>query len=155
MSTTHRTSAFLTVPLLGTAFAVQKPSLRVTGRTILVGLSPFLAYLYVPIRAAAHPAVMWSGVDTWSGFRHYMAASAYKSYLFARPAAEALSVAQELGRTAVSELTFGGLAIAAIGLVCLLRRRATVSVPLLAGVVCLVIWTLGYNVTDYTAFLVP
>lgn len=151
----HRTSAFLTLPLLGTAFAIQRPPLRVAVRAILVGLSPFLAYVYVPMRAAAHPAVMWSGVDTWSGFLKYMAASTYKSYVFARPAAEALAVAREVGQTAVSELTLGGTAIAAVGLVSLLRRRATIGLPLLVGSVCLVVWTLGYDVGDYTAFLVP
>ena len=151
----HRTAIFFTAPMLIAVIALGRPRAKLLFKAALAGLAPLLCYLYLPIRAAARPPVMWTNLTDWSSFVTYMLGGGYREYVFARPAGEAADVAGKLLAGLSSELTLGGLALALIGLVSLLRRRRAVSVVLLVCVSLLTIWNLGYWVDDWQVFFIP
>lgn len=151
----HRTALLFAVPLFAVAAVVSRPAGRLLVKAVGAGLAPLLFYLYVPIRAAAHPPVLWSDAATWHGFLRYVSGQTYQPYLFARPPAEMQTVARTIGAQLLSGLTPGGCALALIGLVSLLRRRVAVAAPLAFGAVVLTVWNLGYRVTDWTPFFIP
>jgi len=151
----HRTSLFFTAPLLMAAAAEQRPGWRALGKAAVFGLTPLLFYLYLPMRAAARPAVLWSDVSQWRHFVPYLLGRSYQEYVFARPFREMIESAKTVLAGASAELTLGGLALALIGLISLLGRRRTLGLALITATVLLTVWNLGYSVPDWQTFFVP
>ena len=56
---------------------------------ILLGL-PLLLYLYIPIRASAHPVINWGAPDTWERFINHVMVKEY-GYYFSSSASELLN----------------------------------------------------------------
>ncbi|HUU54671.1 MAG TPA: DUF2723 domain-containing protein [Armatimonadota bacterium] len=151
----HRTSLFFTAPLVIAAVVEQRPGWRALGKAAVFGLTPLLFYLYLPMRAAARPAVLWSDVSQWCQFVPYLLGRSYQKYVFARPFAEMIESAKTVLAGASAELTLGGLALALIGLISLLGRRRTIGLALITATVLLTVWNLGYSVPDWETFFVP
>ncbi|MCJ7752365.1 MAG: DUF2723 domain-containing protein [Armatimonadetes bacterium] len=151
----HRTSLFFTVPLVMAAVVEERPGWKALGKAAVFGLAPLLFYLYLPIRAAARPAVLWSDVSQWRHFVPYLLGRSYQEYAFSRPFLEMIESAKTVLADASSELTLGGLALALIGLTSLLRRRRTLGLALITATGLLTVWNLGYAVPDWQTFFVP
>ncbi len=152
----HRTALFFTAPLLLTAAIAQRPRRLLMAKAAIAALAPLLFYLYLPIRSAAHPAVMRSDLTQWEAVVPYlMARDYYAVHAFARPLPEAIALAVTAARDLAAQLTYGGLALAAVGLVALWRRRRLVVVPLMVGVVLLSLWNLSYSALDIMEFFAP
>ncbi|HUU53617.1 MAG TPA: DUF2723 domain-containing protein [Armatimonadota bacterium] len=151
----HRTSVFFTIPLVIAAAVEERPGWRALGKATAFGLAPLLLYLYLPIRAAAHPPVLWSDVSQWRHFLPYVLGRSYQEYVFARPPGEMIGFAETLLAGASSELTPGGIILSLIGAAGLVLRRRGLGIALLVSTAALTIWNLGYRVSDWQAFSVP
>jgi hypothetical protein len=152
----HRTAVLFVGPLLVGAILAGRPPARGIGKAGLAAAAPLAFYLYLPIRAAARPRVMWSEFDGWRDVAaHISGANYYSLYAFQRPASEMVEVAWEAAQGATSELTVGGIALCAIGLGWTLRARRDLASCLLVGVALLSIWNLGYRVRDWEVFFIP
>lgn len=152
----HRTALFFTGPLLLAALVVQRPKWRALAKVGLAGAAPLLLYLYLPLRAAARPPIMWSDVSSWGSFIwHVSGRSFQQAYALARPWPEVKVVAAELASVTVSAMTVGGVALAAIGLVVMLFRHRLLGLCLVVGSCALTVWNLWYLVPDWEVFFIP
>jgi hypothetical protein len=152
----HLSALFFTGPLLIGVLVVQRPSARELGKAALAGAAPLLSYVYLPARAAARPPIMWSDVSGWGSFVwHVTGRSFSQAYAFARPWVEVRAVAGELAGDALSQVTIGGLALAAVGLYVTMRRHRALGACLLVGFLGLTIWNLWYLVPDWSVFFIP
>lgn len=119
---------------------------------LAVGLS---VYLYVPLRAAAHPAVNWGSADTWGGFWWLVTGALYRPLAFGLPLAQAGERLREGGALLLRQFSGPGLALAVVGL-CYgaprMRRWLWVSAALVAAQA---VFALGYNTPDYAVHLIP
>ena len=151
----HRTALFFTGPLLVAAALVLRPGRHVLGRAVAAGAAPLLFYLYLPIRSAAHPPVMFGDVRGWTDLASYLTGAAYVQFAFARPLAEVLTVGRQLLGDVTAELMIGGSILALVGAIALLRRSGALGLCLLLSVALLTVWNLGYLVPDWQDFYVP
>ncbi len=84
----HRTGFLLVAPALAVrvlAHAVSgaaKERVRGWLKALLLLAAPFLFYLYLPIRAAAHPLQNWGDPETWDRFVDHVLARQYQGYVF-------------------------------------------------------------------------
>jgi len=153
----HITAALAIAAWLGAAVVCAPASARarVVGRAALsigVGL---LVYLYLPIRAAAHPAINWGVPVDWAGFWWVVSGRPYRELAFGLPAtflagrvaAWASLLGQQFG---LLGLVFGfcGLVYGAPGA----RRYVW-----LTGIMALAAsaFAIGYNTADSYAYLIP
>jgi len=151
----HRTSAFFTVPLL-VALAVQvRPPVRRLPAAAGALLAPLLFYLYLPLRAAARPPVLWTDATRWDDFVGHVMAREYVQYAFSRPLPEAMRLLRESVSHFTAELTVGGVLLVVIGALVLARRQRALSLCLLVSTLLLTVWNLGYGVGDIITFFVP
>jgi hypothetical protein len=114
-----------------------------------------LVYLYLPLRAAAHPPVNWGGADTWQGVWWVVSAQPYRELAFSLPpsflggriSAWASLLLQQAGVVGVivgfAGLVYGG-------------RHNRPFVWLTAGVAAAYsLFAITYNTADSYAYLVP
>jgi len=99
------------VPVVRQWLTVRR-SLRI-GLCLLLGL---LAYLYIPIRAAADPVPNWGEADNPSGFIWLVSGAAYRQYLSALPPSHLLQRLSAWAAIWVRDLGVLGLALALLGL---------------------------------------
>jgi hypothetical protein len=152
----HRSSVLVTLPLLGAMLVMVRPGWRVVAKSIALGITPLALYLYLPLRAAARPPLMWSDVSGWGAFVWHVTGRSFgQAYAFARPGAEVVQVAWEVVTRAASELTVGGLALAAIGCALLIQQRRMLGICLALSFAVLTAWNLWYLVPDWEVFFIP
>ena len=152
----HRTALFFTGPLLLIAAVAQRPGWKVLGKAALVAAAPLLSYLYLPLRSAANPPLMWSDLTQWDHFVSYVTAEVYaQAYAFARPRGDMVAVAWDLMRELGSQITVAGLALVGIGIVSLFRKSRKLCLSLMFSVALLSLWNLSYQVSDVIVFFIP
>ncbi len=151
----HRIAIFYTAPLVAAGALMLRPRPSVLLKATGALAAPLLFYLYLPIRAATHPAVMFSDISKWSELRAYLMGASYADLAFARPFGEAIAVARRFLADTVTELTVGGSALAAIGALALIRRQRAPGACLVLSSTLLLAWNLGYMVPDWEAYFVP
>ena len=110
-------------------------------------------YLYLPLRAAAHPPVNWGGAFTLSGFWWIISAEPYRGLAFATPFDEVASrlyaffthdLPQQFGWAGIF-LGLSGFRVAS--------RWARAGLPWLALVS--LVFALNYKTADYFVYLLP
>lgn len=131
----------------------------------LLFLAPFLCYLYLPIRAAAHPPVNWTNPVTLDRFLTHALGRQYTHFAlnnYSRPEVLAAQAGKLLGESLAASpalsviLALIGLPLIAWGLVALCRSRRQAAVSLAAGAAALAFWVLGWGeTTDLKVFLGP
>jgi len=152
----HRTAFFFTGPLLLIAAVAQRPGWKVLGKAALAAAAPLLSYVYLPLRSAANPPLMWSDLTQWDHFVSYVTAEVYaQAYAFARPRGDMVVVAWDLLRELGSQITVAGLALVGIGIVSLFRKSRKLCLSLMFSVALLSLWNLSYQVSDVIVFFIP
>ncbi len=160
LALTHHRTILLLIPALGLyLYQNQKPGfLKKPGfyRTllfyILLGLTPLLLYLYLPLRG--HIGSLDGAYDnTWSGFWRQVSAGGYGTFIFENPFGQErdLSFYWSLFQNQFYTIVPG-----LMGLFYLLWRRQH-RLLVLTGMVFLtyVIFNLFYNVSDIEVFFIP
>jgi len=160
----HRTGALVVLPALAVAFAQTRP-VRVMGylKAAACAAAPFLLYLYLPIRAAARPAMNWGNPDSWERFLDHASGHQYSALAFAQTGGAAMKQAGKLlGESLAapgwpSYVVFAiGLALIAWGIGHLLCRRLWATGSLVVGSAVLVVFILYYGAADDSkVWLIP
>jgi len=123
-------------------------------RALWVGVG-LLVYLYLPLRAGAHPAVNWGDPRDWNGFWWEISGQPYRDLAFGLPtnliagrvAAWATLLARQFG--------WIGLVLGFVGLL-YGTSNARPFVWLSAAVAALAsIFAIAYNTDDSSAYLIP
>ena len=119
-------------------------------------VAPLLLYLYLPLRAAAHPSVTVGGeVSNWEGFVTHVLGSQYRKFVFARPLEEAVALGGRVGYEFGAALTLVGALLVVVGLISLFRRARALAGVMVGATALLTVWNLGYDVGDVVDFFVP
>lgn len=157
--THHRTSVLLWPALTVFLFLSQKPGFwkspglfKTAALTLLVGLTPLLLYLYLPLRGHIG-SLDGTYQNTWAGFWRQVSASGYGVFVFANP------FGQERNAVFYWDLftrQFYTLVPGFLGLIYLVWRRQYKILALtgIAFFTCLT-FNLFYNVSDIEVFFIP
>lgn len=136
----------------------RDPSIvRVWLRTAGCGMLPLLFYLYLPIRAAAHPDMSWGYPRTPFEIFYHVTGRSYAHLMFHLSWhyvwAEFLVWATGLGR----ELDWGFVAFAAVGIVALFVRRIDrpLGMLLLWIATADVVYTCNYGIYNRYIYFIP
>lgn len=126
-------------------------------RALICALAPLALYLYLPLRAAAHPPVNWGDPETASGFYWVVSGEAYRQYAFATPLAEIPTRIGFIARFLVQNFTVIGVALGVWGAVRMSAHAALrrVFVGLSMAVAITLVFTLGYYSRDSFVYLIP
>jgi hypothetical protein len=124
--------------------------LRVAG--VALGL---LVYLYLPLRARAHPPVNWGDPRDWSGFWWVVSGELYRGLAFGLPASLVGGRVEAWAGLLIRQFGWLGLALGFGGLLYGAPRYPrfvwlTVAVALLASA-----FAIAYNSSDSYAYLIP
>lgn len=159
--TNHLTGAFL-VPALLLFIAVAWIDGRRSGtaarppwgRSLLAGLLPLGLYLYLPLRAAMHPAVFWDLPVTLRRLWVHVSARQYQGALGSQGLRWS-ELERFVTRQLPGEATWILVALAALGLALLLVRARRVGVPMLITFVAYMIYNMAYPFHDISLFYIP
>jgi hypothetical protein len=113
-----------------------------------------LIYLYVPIRAAAHPPVNWGGATTWEGFWWLVLARPYQAMAFGVPHAFLGERLQAWASLLRDQFGIVGIVLGFVGLLyppCC-RRWVWITAAVAAG---FSLFAIAYNSADSDAYLLP
>lgn len=146
----HMTTLLLLPGLLYAYFAAhgrRLPAWKNAGRALPFFLLGLLPYLYLPLRAAAHPALNWGAIVDARSFYWHIAGKQYSGWMFSslEPAGRQFALFSE---TLPSEFGYLALLPALAGLVALFRgarRIFAFTVLLFAG--CL-LYAINYDIHD-------
>jgi len=160
----HRTGLLALGPALAVAIWLTRPR---RARLWLAGgaafLVPFLCYIYLPLRAAAHSPMNWGDPSTFDRFLAHAGGSEYARLAFANSVETAAQQALVLFKDALAGPGWPSAAVALLGVPLLLwgaltwgRRRPALVISLLLGSAFLAIWVVFYGVTnDSAVWLIP
>ena len=160
----HRTGFLAAAPALMAAFAMTRPrTARAYVGASLAFAAPFLLYVYLPVRAAANPAMNWGKPDTWERFIAHVTGRQYSKWAFMNSWEMVVRQAQLLwgeclaGHGPVSvALAVVGLSLIGWGWASWVRRRPAMFGPLGAGALVLLVWVLEWgDVSDSKVWLLP
>jgi len=153
----HLTLALLLAPV-ALYLLVEDPGV-LRRRALPMAVAAFLAglsiYLYIPIRAAASPALNWGNPVDPASFLSHIAATSYYGYIGNRPTADALARVPVMARLMGEQLTWPGLALSILGLSEMLCRRRRLTLALLGYLLLTLLFTLFYNADNGQVYLIP
>ena len=157
MFTHHRMSALLLPALVVYVLSYDREFLR-EPRTLLrmaiAFILPLLLYLYIPLRGLVTSSLDGTYQNTPAGFINWVLGSGYNVFLTQNPFGEQREAAYYLDLY-VHQFTFGGLALAAIGLVPLAHKRPREWLLLALALAANLAFALTYHVADINAFFIP
>jgi len=160
----HRTAFLAVLPPLVTAVALTRPRRVVSYLAAgLLFLAPFACYLYLPLRAAAHPPVNWSNPSTLDRFLAHVLGKQYTHFAFSHTLGQMWDQWTKLLPELLSANTAPAVVLAIIGLPLIAwgwwswyRREKAMACSLAAGAALLVFWVLQWGeTTDLKVFLLP
>lgn len=122
----------------------------------LIGMGMgLLVYLYLPLRATAHPPVNWGGADTWEGFWWLVSGSPYRQLVFGLPSNQIIERMQAWAALLLEQFGWVGIVIGFYGLLYVplpMQRFAWLTAGLASGYS---VFAIGYNSADSYAYLLP
>jgi len=153
----HRTSLFVSAPLLVAALVLHRPlGWKIVAKGLLAFLAPLLLYVYLPLRAAANPPANWGDCATWGGFWRHVGGAHYTRYLFARQGPELSEWLQAAAHTARAQIGLAGLAFAFLGGVRMIvsQRRRALGICLALSFALTFAWSATYAAPNSTVYLI-
>ncbi len=119
---------------------------------LVLGLS---VYLYLPLRAAAEPAINWGDASTVRGFYWMLSAQAYQDYVFGVPVASLGDKFISWIELAFTQLNPLGIFLALIGMLALWRTQRWLLYSTGVTAVGLMAYSLVYNTFDSQVLTIP
>jgi hypothetical protein len=132
----------------------QRQIVAIADRLLWIGIG-LLVYLYLPLRAAAHPPINWGAPSDWESFWWVISGQPYHNHAFSLPSS--LLSARLEAWSALLMRQFGVLGLA-LGFYALFYRGG-VSRPFMwqtAGIaLAYSVFAITYNTADSYAYLIP
>jgi Protein O-mannosyl-transferase TMEM260-like len=157
MLTHHRMSILLFPALAVYVLSYDRSFLRERGVLMRMGIAfaiPLLLYLYIPIRGLVTSSLDGSYQNTPAGFVNWVLGSNYDVFLTQNPLGEQRGAAYFVDLF-VRQFTWAGLALAATGLVVLVRHEPREWLLLALALVPNILFALSYRVADVNVFFIP
>lgn len=153
----HITIGLLAAVWLG-LIVVRAPAgmrLRTLFRSASFVAPGLLVYLYLPLRAAAHPPVNWGAPYTWSGFWWVVSGAIYRDLPFGLPPQLLYGRLAAWSGLLADQYGWAGLGLGLFGLFYgAPKRRAVIWIT--AGLAAMYsIFAIAYNSADSYAYLIP
>jgi hypothetical protein len=153
----HVTVAAVALAWFGVSAICAPPGQRarlVVRRALWVGVG-LLVYLYLPLRASAHPPVNWGDPHDWSGFWWAISGQPYRELAFGLPRELLYERVAAWAALLVQQFGWVGLGLGCFGLIYgapAARRFVWIS----AGIAALAsVFAIAYNSADSNAYLIP
>jgi len=153
----HLSSVYVSVPAFAYCAAAcrRRPgALRLLAGALALGLCGLLLYAYLPLRAAAQPALNWGDPSTWDRFLAHVSGRLYRSHVFGTPLSAVPGRLTAYGALVGLQFLFSALWIP-VGLVWLFRRNRGCAALLGAVWVLNVAANIRYEVGDLWNFMLP
>jgi hypothetical protein len=153
----HLSSVYVSVPALVYCVAAcrRRPgALRLLPWALALGLCGLLLYAYLPIRAAAQPALNWGDPSTWDRFLAHVSGRLYRSHVFGTPLSAVPGRLAAYGVLVGLQFFLSAVWIP-VGIVWLCRRNRGCAGLLGAVWAFNVVANIRYDVGDLWNFLLP
>ncbi|MCZ7556228.1 MAG: DUF2723 domain-containing protein [Bacteroidia bacterium] len=151
----HMSTVFL-LPALFVLLAVLLRQKLLSARTALTAAGSFAAgllpYLYLPLRASAHPWLNWGNPESWERFIWHLSGKQYSVWMFSSADAWKKQFAN-VTSLLPGDVQYVALLAAAVGMIVLIRRNALAGAVLLLLFVTCVVWAAGYEIHDIDSYL--
>jgi hypothetical protein len=151
----HMSTVFLLPALFVLLVAVLRQKLLGV-RELLAAAATFAAgllpYLYLPLRASAHPWLNWGNPETWERFIWHLSGKQYSVWMFSSADAWKKQFANVTSMLP-GDVQYLALVAAAVGMIVLIRRNATAGVMFLLLFLTCVVWAAGYDIHDIDSYL--
>lgn len=151
----HMSTVFL-LPALLVLFVVLLRKRLLAIRTVFVAAGAFAAgllpYLYLPLRASAHPWLNWGNPESWERFIWHLSGKQYSVWMFSSADAWKKQFAN-VTALLPGDVQYVALLAAAVGMIVLFRRNALAGSILLLLFVTCVVWAAGYDIHDIDSYL--
>ncbi len=122
---------------IGLCAVATQPSIlrrpRLIAACVAVGLAGLLPYLYLPLRARAHPLLDWGHPVGWKGFTEVVLRKNFWDRAWLQSPADLSPILADFGRSLLTESAWAGAVLAALAVAAALtrKRRWPVFLPLL------------------------
>lgn len=137
---------------------MQRPgraAVRELSGLLLLGLAGLLVYLYLPLAASRHPALLWGDPTTPSGFWWLVSAKLYRGAPFGLTVPEMLTRLRAWAGLLAQPLAWPGLVLVALGLWRLATQARRLAVATVSIAILVAIYALGYATVDAFVYLLP
>jgi hypothetical protein len=154
----HHLTAALLVPSVAVVLFSRprgRPSARGLARALLFAAVGLSLYVYLPIRAAEDPPLLWARVDSFGALVRHISGAQYASRLFSAPAVE---VFRRLGVLVVAlprDLSWTALVLSGVGFWALWSRSRVLLTALVLYAALVVVHAIGYGIPDPEAYYIP
>ena len=130
---------------------------RVWAKTIGVGLLPLLCYLYLPIRALAHPDMSWGYPKTPFELFYHISGRNYAQLMFTMPFRQVWGEAVVWGLGLGRELHWGFVTFALAGIVAVYARKSTRPLAALLTWILIadIVYTCNYRIYNQYIYFIP
>ncbi len=151
----HMTT-LLTLPFAAILFFIKekfsKTSFKKIGATALASLPVlFVIYLYLPLRAAANPAINWSNPVNSENFWRHFTGKQYQVWLFTSVEAAGKQFKYFLSNFP-SEFAYAGLLLGIAGIVYLFKKDKKLFTALIVTFLFAVLYSINYDIVDIDSY---
>jgi hypothetical protein len=151
----HMSTVFLLPALLVLLVTILRKKL-LGMRELLTAAAAFAAgllpYLYLPLRAAAHPWLNWGNPESWERFIWHLSGKQYSVWMFSSADAWKKQFANVTSMLP-GDVQYLVLIAAAVGMIALIRRNAMAGSVLLLLFLTCIVWAAGYDIHDIDSYL--
>ncbi len=132
----------------------QQPPFRFYALWIILFGLGLSVYLYLPLRSATAPAVSWYNPQTNERLMHVLSGADYAEFWGVGTEQYIANIGRLL-RHLSTQLPFGLILLALVGIVVGIKRRPLPAILLLLTSLIVFFWTAGYAAYDLEVFLQP
>ncbi len=154
----HHLTAMLAIPSAAVALEAGKAGharSRSVWRTLLFMAFGLSLYVYLPLRSAQDPALLWAPIGSLPDLVAHVSGAQYSSRLFAEPLPGVLHNMGSFFSALPRDLTWPVLSLAALGL-CVLWVRSKRLFAVLVLEAVLVVWhAVNYRIPDIESYFIP
>lgn len=116
---------------------------------------PLFLYLYLPIRASAHPPLNWGAPDTLPRFIDYITLKAYKHFFISSPQIWFQNLQHHLTHFFSHQFTIWVVWLGLIGLVLIMMKRKMIGIFLLLILLTDIAASIRYGISNIEDYYIP
>lgn len=159
LSLTNHLTSFLLLPaifyLLWATLGKKTLNFKFLIRNFLFLLLGFSLYLYLPLRARAHPLAYWGDISTLSGFVNHITAASYRKFLFDYSLFEVFDNFLDFWGLSLKNFGYLGVILAATGFYHVYDNQRKLASFLTIGFISFAFFNINYKVATIKPYFLP